>query len=65
MNAAVLASKVDGVLLVVSAGEITKEACRLAVQRATVSGGKLLGIVMQKVRVTKWQYNYLAYQEHR
>ena len=60
-----LASKVDGVLLVVSAGEITKEACRLAVQRATVSGGKLLGIVMQNVRATKSQYSYFAYQGHR
>ena len=60
-----LASKVDGVLLVISAGETANEACRLAVQRTTVSSGKLLGIVMQKVRVTKCQYNYLAYQEHR
>jgi succinoglycan biosynthesis transport protein ExoP len=64
-DAAVLASKVDGVLLVVSAGETTREACRLAVQRMTVSGGKLLGIVMQKVRVTKSQYDYSAYQENR
>jgi polysaccharide biosynthesis transport protein len=63
-DAAVLASKVDGVLMVVCAGETTREACRLAVQRTTVSGGKLLGIVMQKVRVPKSQYDYSAYQEN-
>lgn len=64
-DAAVLASKVDGVLLVVSAGETTREACRLAVQRTTVSGGKLLGIVMQKVRINDSQYDYSAYQVNR
>jgi capsular exopolysaccharide synthesis family protein len=64
-DAAVLASKVDSVLLVVSAGETTREACRLAVQRTISSGGKLLGIVMQKARVTDSPYYYSAYQEQR
>ena len=63
-DAAVMVSKVDGVLLVVSAGETTREACRLAIQRTTVSGGKLLGIVMQKARVTNSPYQYSAYQEN-
>ena len=62
-DAAVLASKVDGVLLVVSAGETTREACRLAIQRTTVSGGKLLGIVMQKARIVHSPYYYSEYQE--
>ena len=62
-DAAVLASQVDGVLLVVSAGETTREACRLAVQRTISSGGKLLGIVMQKARVTNSPYYHSAYQE--
>ena len=57
-DAAVLASKVDGVLLVVSAGETPREACRLAVQRTIVHGGKLLGIVMQKARVNNSPYSY-------
>ncbi len=52
-----LASKVDGVLLVVSAGQTTREVCRQAVQRTTVSGGKLLDIVMLKVRIVKRQYD--------
>lgn len=55
-DTAVLASKVDGALLVVSAGETTREACRLAVQRMTFAGGKLLGIVMQKARVESSPY---------
>jgi polysaccharide biosynthesis transport protein len=57
-DAAVLASKVDGVLLVVSAGETPREACRLAVQRTIVHGGKLLGIVMQKAHVNNSPYSY-------
>ena len=47
---AILASQVDGVLLVVSAGETSREACRLAIQRLTAAGGSILGIVLQKAR---------------
>ncbi len=47
----VLATQVDGVLLVVSAGQTTRAACRLAIQRLTAAGGKILGIVLQKARV--------------
>ena len=48
---AILAPQVDGVLLVVSAGETTREACRSAIQRLTAAGGTLLGIVLQKARM--------------
>jgi capsular exopolysaccharide synthesis family protein len=61
-DAAVLASKVDGVLMVVSAGETTRESCRQAIQRMNIAGGKLLGIVMQKARVPNYPYYYSAYQ---
>ncbi len=47
----ILASRVDGVLLVASAGHTTREACRLAIQRLTAAGGKILGVVLQKVQV--------------
>ncbi len=53
---AVLAPQVDGVLLVVSAGETNREACRLAIQRLTASGGKLLGVVLQKADVADVPY---------
>jgi capsular exopolysaccharide family len=47
----VLAPQVDGVLLVISAGETSREACRLAIHRLTISGGKFLGIVLQKAQI--------------
>ncbi|MBS0159882.1 MAG: polysaccharide biosynthesis tyrosine autokinase [Nitrospira sp.] len=62
-DAAVLASKVDGVLLVVSAGETTREACRLAIQRIKLSGGRLLGVVMQKAPVADSPYYYGGYRQ--
>jgi polysaccharide biosynthesis transport protein len=52
----ILAGQVDGVLLVASVGQTTKEACRLAIQRLTAAGGKILGIVLQKVRVADNSY---------
>ncbi|TKB73873.1 MAG: polysaccharide biosynthesis tyrosine autokinase [Nitrospira sp.] len=52
----ILASQVDGVLLVASVGQTTKEACRLAIQRLTAAGGKILGIVLQKVQVPDNSY---------
>ena len=53
---AVLAPQVDGVLLVVSAGTTTREACRSAILRLTSSGGKLLGVVLQKARLADVPY---------
>lgn len=50
-DSVILASQVDGVLLVASAGQTTREACRLAIERLTTAGGKILGLVLQKVRV--------------
>jgi capsular exopolysaccharide synthesis family protein len=59
----VLAPLVDGVLLVVSAGQSTRESVRLAVQRLTASGGRILGIVMQKAQVMDTPYYYYASSE--
>ena len=47
----ILATQVDGVLLVTSVGQTTREACRLAIERLMAAGGKILGIVLQKARV--------------
>ena len=57
----VLASKVDGVLLVVSSGTTTMEACRIAIQRLTLGGGKILGAVMQKAELRDAPYYYSYY----
>ena len=56
----VIASQVDGVLMVISAGETTKDACRLAIQRLALSGGKILGLVMQKASADDTPY-YSSY----
>jgi capsular exopolysaccharide synthesis family protein len=52
----ILATQVDGVLLVASVGQTTREACRLAIERLTAAGGKVLGIVLQKARVPDNSY---------
>jgi len=52
----ILASQVDGVLLVATVGQTNKEDCRLAIQRLTAGGGHILGIVLQKVRVPDNSY---------
>ena len=59
----ILASKVSGVLLVVSAGKTTREGCRLAIQNLTVAGGRILGIVLQKARISTAP-RYYAHESH-
>jgi polysaccharide biosynthesis transport protein len=59
----VLANQVDGVLLVVSAGETKMEPCRQSLRRLAGSGGKVLGVVIQKVRkahLPQYGYGYTA-----
>ena len=59
----VLANLVDGVLLVVSAGETTMESCRQSLRRLADSGGTVLGVVIQKVRkahLPQYGYGYTA-----
>lgn len=59
----VLANQVDGVLLVVSAGETKMEPCRQSLRRLAGSGGKVLGVVIQKVRrahMPQYGYGYTA-----
>lgn len=63
-DAAILASRVDGVLLVACAGQTPRLACQLALQRLTVAGGKILGIVLQKAEVqTNPYYCYVSDQQ--
>ncbi len=56
----VLAPQVDGILVVVSAGQTSRQACRTVVRRLTGSGGRVLGVVLQKATVTDVPYH--AYQ---
>jgi polysaccharide biosynthesis transport protein len=59
----ILATKVSGVLLVISAGKTTREGCRLAIQSLAAAGGRILGIVLQKARITAAPH-YYAYGSH-
>ena len=57
-DAMILASRVDGVLLVACAGQTPRLACQLAIHRLTTAGGKILGIVLQKAQVPVNPYYY-------
>ncbi len=57
----VLAPKVDGVIFVVSSGDTTTEACRTSLQRLTLAGGKILGMVLQKADAREAPYYYSYY----
>jgi polysaccharide biosynthesis transport protein len=48
----VLASQVDGVLLVIGAGQTRHEDCQTSLYRLAASGGKILGVVLQKTKAT-------------
>jgi len=52
----VLASQVDGVLLVISAGQTRHEDCQTSLHRLEASGGKILGVVLQRAKVTDLPY---------
>lgn len=60
-DSVVLASRVDGIMMVVSAGQTTRECANLALQRLVAAGGKVLGIVMQKAPVSEIPYYYSYY----
>lgn len=62
-DAVVLARQVDGVLLVVGAGQTTPEACQLAIERLTLAGGKILGIVLQKAQIPNTPSYYYVGEE--
>ncbi len=55
-DSVVLANQVDGVLLVVSAGETSLQSCRWSLRRLAGSGGKVLGVVLQKARLADLPY---------
>ncbi|PYM13293.1 MAG: capsular biosynthesis protein, partial [Candidatus Rokuibacteriota bacterium] len=60
-DAAVLAPIVDGVLLVVRAHATPVEAVQVARDRLEFLGAKILGVVLNDVRVTRSRYFYANY----
>jgi capsular exopolysaccharide synthesis family protein len=64
-DAAVLARNVDGVLLVVDAGETRREVARRAVESLQQVGANLIGVVLNRVpsRRSGYYYYYEYYRE--
>lgn len=56
-----LSARVDGVILVIEAGKTKRPIAQAAIQKIEQSGGKLLGIVLNRRRyyIPEWIYRYL------
>jgi len=64
-DASILASQSSGVLLVVDAGKTRSEACRQAKEAVANAGGRLLGIVLNKIVPRAGGYYYYHRYYHR
>lgn len=60
-DAAALANKVDGILLVLEAGKTRREAAVRAKESLEQVGGKILGVVMTKIPIKKRGYGHYYY----
>lgn len=61
-DAAVLAPRVDGVILVVKPGTTKLAACRQAVEQLQRVGAKILGVILNDVEVNRSRYKYAYYK---
>jgi capsular exopolysaccharide synthesis family protein len=62
-DATILASKVDGIILVVTAGETRVDHAREVKESLERAKGKILGVVLNKVRYSLRDYRYRYYYE--
>ena len=62
-DAAALASKLDGLLLIVRSGAVTPSEVRSAKERIEQAGGRIIGCVLNKVPVSGHHYGY-GYGSH-
>ncbi len=60
-DAAVLASKVDGILLVLEAGKTRREPAVRAKEALEQVGGRIVGVVLTKIPVRRRGYDYYRY----
>ncbi len=63
-DAAVLAPKVDGVLLVIKPGVSKLQACKQAVKQLKMVGANILGIILNDVNGYRTRYHYGYYHKH-
>ena len=61
VDSLVIANQVLGTILVVSAGETDRDATKMALQQISGHGGKVLGVVMQKVPQDRVGYGLNVY----
>ena len=61
VDSLVISNKVLGTILVVSAGETNRDSTKMALQQITGHGGKVLGVVMQKVPQDRVGYGLNTY----
>ena len=61
-DAAVLSGKVDGLVMLVSSGEVTPAAAKEAKQRLLQAGAHILGVILNKVELSHTHgYGYYYY----
>ncbi|WP_088188390.1 CpsD/CapB family tyrosine-protein kinase [Desulfosporosinus sp. FKA] len=60
-DAAILAQEVDGVILVLAAGEVNKEFAQRAKEQLDKVNAKILGAVLNKVEIKASDYQYYYY----
>lgn len=61
-DAAVLSGKVDGLVMLVSSGEVTPAAAKEAKQRLLQAGAHILGVILNKVELAHTHgYGYYYY----
>lgn len=61
-DSAVLAPKVDGVLLVVKPGASKLQACKQAVEQLKMVGARMLGVVLNDIDIKRSGYRYSHYK---
>jgi capsular exopolysaccharide synthesis family protein len=60
-DASILAQSVDGVVLVLAAGEVEREYALQAKEQLEKVGAKILGIVLNKAKIQSQKHNYYYY----
>jgi len=61
-DSAILANRVDGVLLVIKPGQTKMEAARQAVEQLKRAGANLFGVVLNDVNFSRSRYSYYHYR---
>ena len=61
-DSAILANRLDGVLLVVKPGQTKRDAARQAVEQLQRAGANILGVVLNEVNFSHARYNYYHYK---